>query len=816
MVHMKIEVYPSLWHALESLGQDELLYTKYFLVKDPLTIKYERRVSGYRPVRFVKRRKLKEVYGSDSGTFGGANPFEDWTSFPVSAVELNESSSSFEYNYFLFRREVLGELAEVLTSAVNKNSKVFEVPLKEAITLGINEINREDKDFICLGIIPNFSEYSREKEIEIIDRTREPIILAMEEESWRKDFLDFGKVREEVENWFRGLLPNEGTYDWVEMIRFVDKELGGGRRRVLADFWEKDRILGVHSGNSGKIKELNKFIKFLKNEFGEKYVREVFPEVLGDIYLYTKLPSKKSKDVEMVSVPLRLRDTGAKGDKEVEFLVLVKLKIEDKVVEWNTLNMKYEYRSIEAEPSRGQFHMKVLSPENAPVRITKDRRKKNIILKSELEEIVKVDTRPEYRNKLGNLNEITYTAKVESFVKYLDIDTENFPELVVEGYGDVGSKKTIEESINFEVFLGEDIDPRIKGGDLRRGPKCLGESSETLINKETRELIKTLLHLGKREIDQEKKDILKLAVFVVTKALEIFNKEEGVDRECGSPNISYRSYYYKLYPKGVKGYIPLIERETMSSILNKNPLSSVLIKRIENIVNFLGSEGGGRVCFSSGGERVEINFEELDRKLNREGELFYLNLLSTNFAKMLSDYIGQLRKVGGKEPRLEEGEDLKDIDEFSISLSGSLLSSIKKFPSTDKQISSVLERIYFYVFQALTFSSLRYDNSSGIWMRKSEKPVLNIKELARFASGVFINLGRIVEEIRLIVTYEYDRKDNNKALGKEARLELQKKVYLHEGYSKSYPKRLVSLYINSDVEDKLVKIYRSLDNFNDY
>jgi hypothetical protein len=814
---MKIDIYPSLVHALESLGRDELLYTKYFLVKDPLTIKYERRVSGYRPVRFVKRRGLKEVYGSDSGTFGGANPFEDWPSFPVGAVELNESSSSFEYNYFLFRREVLGELAEVLTSAVNKNSKVFEVPLKEAITLGINEINREDKDFICLGIIPNFSEYSREKEIEIIDRTREPIILAMEEESWRKDFLDFGKAREEVENWFRGLLPNEGTYDWVEMIRFVDKELGGGRRRVLADFWEKDRILGVHSGNSGEIKELNKFIKFLKNEFGEKYVREVFPEVLGDIYLYTKLPSKKSKDVEMVSVPLRLRDTGAKGDKEVEFLVLVKLKIEDKVVEWNTLNMKYEYGSIEAEPSRGQFHMKVLSPENAPIRITKDRRKKNIIVKSELEEIVEVDIRPEYRNKLGNLNEIKYTAKVESFVKHLEINTENFPELFVEGYEDVGSEKTIEESINFEVFLGENLDPGIKGGDLRRGPKCLGESSETLINEETRELIKTLSGLEKREIDQEKKDVLKLAVFVVTKALEIFNKEEGADRECGRPDISYRSYYYKLYPKSVKSYIPLIERKTMSNILNKNPLSSALIKRIENIVNFLGSEGGSRACFSSGGERVEINFEELDRKLKREGELFYLKLLSTNFAKMLSDYkmindyIGQLQKMGGKEPRLEEGEDLKDIDEFSISLSGYLLSSIKKFPSTDKQISSVLERIYFYVFQALTFSYLGYNKSSGIWVGKNEKPILNIKELARFASGVFINLGRIVEEIRLIVTYEYGRRDNNKALGKEARLDLQKKVYLHEGYSK----RLVSLYINSDVEDKLVEIYRSLDGFND-
>jgi len=813
MVHMKIEVYPSLGQALESLGRDELLYTKYLLVKDPLTIKYERRVSGYRPVRFVKRRRLKEVYGSDSGTFGGANPLEDWPSFPVSAVELNESSSSFEYNYFLFRREVLGELAEVLTSAVNKNSKVFEVPLKEAITLGINEINREDKDFICLGIIPNFSEYSREKEIEIIDRAREPIILAMEEESWRKDFLDFGKAREEVENWFRGLLPNEGTYDWVEMLRFVDKELGGGRRRVLADFWEKDRILGVHSGNFGKIKELNKFIKFLKNEFGEKYVREVFPEVLGDIYLYTKLPSKKSKDVEMVSVPLRLRDTGAKGDKEVEFLVLVKLKIEDKVVEWNTLNMKYEYRSIEAEPSRGQFHMKVLSPEDAPVRITKDRGKKNIIVKSELEEIVKVETRPEYRDKLGNLNEIIYKAKVESFVKYLDINTDNFPELVVGGYGEVGSGRTIEESVNFEVFLGEDIDPGIKGGESRKDPECLGKSSETLINKETRDLIKFLLDLEKREIDQEKKDVLKLAVFVVTGALEILlNKEEGVDRECGRSDVSYRSYYYKLYPKGVNGYMPLIERETITRILNKNPLSSGLIKRTENIVNFLGSEGGSRACFSSGGERVEINFEELDRKLKRDGELFYLKLLSTNFAKMLSDYIGQLRKMGGKEPRLEEGEDLKDIDEFSISLSGYLLSSIKKFPSTDKQISSVLERIYFYVFQALTFSYLEYNKSSGIWVGKNEKPVLNIKELARFASGVFINLGRIVEEIRVIVTYEYGRKDNNKALGKEARLELQKKIYLDESYSK----KLASLYINSGIEDKLVEIYRRLDGFSVY
>jgi hypothetical protein len=297
----------------------------------------------------------------------------------------------------------------------------------------------------------------------------------------------------------------------------------------------------------------------------------------------------------------------------------------------------------------------------------------------------------------------------------------------------------------------------------------------------------------------------------VTEALEIFNKEEGVDRECGRSDISYRSYYYNLYPKGVNGYIPLIERETMSSILNKNPLSSVLIKRVENIVNFLRSEGGSTTCFSSGGSRVEINFEELDRKLKREGELFYLKLLSTKFEKMLSDYIGQHRKMGGKEPGLEEGKDLKDIDEFSISLSGYLLPFIKKFPSTDKQIISVLERIYFYVFQALTFSSLKYNKSSGAWVRKYEKPVLNIKELARFASGVFINLGRIVEETRVIVTYEHDRKENNKALGKEAKLELVKKVYLDESYSK----KLAILYINSGIEDKLVEIHRSLDGFDD-
>jgi hypothetical protein len=114
---MKIAVYPSLVYASESLGHDDLLYTNYSLIESPFTIKYEKKASGYKTVRIAKRRTLKEGYDG--------------------VIQLHESSSNFSYNCFLFRREVFGELAEAPASAVNDNGKVFMVPLKEAITLGM-------------------------------------------------------------------------------------------------------------------------------------------------------------------------------------------------------------------------------------------------------------------------------------------------------------------------------------------------------------------------------------------------------------------------------------------------------------------------------------------------------------------------------------------------------------------------------------------------------------------------------------------------------------------------------------------------------
>jgi hypothetical protein len=780
MFHMKIEVYPSLRHALESLGHDDFLYTNYSLIENPLTIKYERKASGYKPVRIVKRRTLKEGYGG--------------------VIELHESSSRFKYNHFLFRREVFGELAEALASAVDENGKVFMDPLKEAITLGMREINRKDKDFICLGIIPEYSDYYKEEEVKTIEQTSESItIMAMEEESWKEDFLDFGKVREEVESWLKRLFGEDiDTYYWVESVRLVDKELGGGMGRVLARFWEKDRLLGLHSGTLGEMKELIKAIRLLQGRFGNKYVEKVFPELLGNIYLYLKVP--KVEELEIVVVPLKLRDSGTKGDKEVDFSVFPKLKLEDIKVEWNAVRLKYELNgSIGAEESSRTTYMRVLSPKEVPVEIPKDRGKTAIFVKSELMEVVEVEKESKYKSRLGHLNKVAYKTKIENPIKSLYIEIGNFPELSVVGYGEVGPGRTTEESIDIDLFLGEDLDPGIKEGGSREGPECLGERAETLIKKEIRDLLETLLDLEKRGQDQEKRDILKLASFVLSEALELLEKENGVNRKCGRWKHSYRSYYYRLHPEIEGDYRPLIERENTLSILSKNLLSPGPVKRVEKIVNFLGQGGGSKACFSSGEERIEISFEEVERKANEREVLYFL--LSKVLAKVFRDYIGQVRKTAGEISDLLEKERLKDIDEFSILLSGTILSSIKRFPTTVKDINLLMEKVYVYLFQTMTHSLYKYDKNKGTWVRDLEKPILNVKELVHHSLGTLINLGKIVEEIRVRVPYEYRGGDREL-------FRLEKRVYLEE----KIVGEQVSLYINPGIDDKLVEIGWSLDN----
>ncbi len=802
MVHMKIEVYPSLGRALESLGHDECFHTNYSLVESPLTIKYERRASGYRPVSLLKERGLIEGRDLVSDLFETIDLIEEKkSSLTGNPLEINESSFYFKYNYFLFRREVLLEIAEVLGSAVNKNDRVFWAPLKEAITLGMDEIVRKDKDFICLGIIPDYGRYLREYEVEIIKRTREIMVLAMEEESWKENFLDFDGVREEVESRFKELFGKpDGKFFWSDMVRLVDKKLGGGLGRVLAEFWEKDKLLGIHSGSSSKIGEIDKAIESLKEKFGDKYVEKVFPEVLGNVQLYLKVP--EAKNLEMVALPLKLKDIGKGGNKKVGFLAFAKLKIEGKQVEWNSLGMRSYDKSLKAERSSGDIYMRVLSTKEVPVILPDDKGKKTIIVESKIGETVEVEKYSKYGSKPDSLEKVVYKAKMENPVKYLNIDMGRFPDILFDSHGEVGSRKTIEESINIQVVLGEASRPKMKGTEAMTGPECLGKRADELIKEEIRELAESLLSLEKEEVNKESKEILKLASLVLTNVSKILEKEDGVDRKCGRLYNSLQTYYYYLYPKVVKDYKPLIEHEAISNILYNN-LSPKLVKGAERIANFLKSGVVSKVCFSLGGERVEISIEELEKEGIKKGEAIYLKFLSARLAKIFRDYIGQVRKTGGKGPELGE-EGPKDVDEFSALLSGAILSSVKRFPNIAKEISLMMERIYFYVFQIVTGSLYKY--KKGIWTRKEEKQVLDFKELLLSSSGIFVNLGHIMEETKVRVKYEHG--DKNKEMPRK-KVEIERRVYFEE----KYDKEKASIYINSGIYDKVVEIGWLLESF---
>jgi len=169
---MNITFYPSLTQALNSLKDNECLYSKYSWV---LRIRYGKKLLGYEPKSIVKEEE------EDDGEFGEGLP------------------KNTEYIHTLFRKKALEDVAEDLNSIIEKNGELFKPPLREAITLGLKEINRNDKEFIYMGYIPS-SEY-RDREVLIdknIELIKEPILKAMEEEPWRKSFLDFRNIREKV------------------------------------------------------------------------------------------------------------------------------------------------------------------------------------------------------------------------------------------------------------------------------------------------------------------------------------------------------------------------------------------------------------------------------------------------------------------------------------------------------------------------------------------------------------------------------------------------------------------------------------------
>jgi hypothetical protein len=352
MINMKISIYPNLMDALETLREDEYFYSHSWL-----------------PVRIRYKHKKK------------SNDYE-----PVSIKGLRNVLSRYEH--ILFRKEVIENLTKGLISAVENNSEVFKEPLKEAITLGLKELNMEDKKFVCVG---NVEYYYPKDHVNNTDKLNEPILMSMRKEKWRENFLSLGNLREKLEEELsnrimkiKGVKPGYnyqgwGQYRWISVLGVVDKELVYEKGRALAKFWEKDGILGIESllSELGSVSDLKPLLQEKAEKLGLSYAKENLSKILlGKISLYLS-DLTKPEEIEAALVPFNMEDKNEKGDKEVEFLVLVRLKIGDVASFWAPVSINYDdfglVNSSEAIKEGTKRRIRVVDKEGMPVDLSKKR-----------------------------------------------------------------------------------------------------------------------------------------------------------------------------------------------------------------------------------------------------------------------------------------------------------------------------------------------------------------------------------------------------------------------------------------------------------
>jgi len=173
IISMKVEFYPTLNEAVESLKRGEGLYTDSRFLLDP--------------VRIVYKREGKSVYkasGLDHGgttwDLGGGNKImvsshveKSGKKKYVHATLIKEKEqvrldTENLYESLILKPEELGELIESLTSLVEKNGNVFKKPIKDVISVGLKELNIKNRDFV---VMEDVSAYERQK------KRKRPLIL---------------------------------------------------------------------------------------------------------------------------------------------------------------------------------------------------------------------------------------------------------------------------------------------------------------------------------------------------------------------------------------------------------------------------------------------------------------------------------------------------------------------------------------------------------------------------------------------------------------------------------------------------------------
>jgi hypothetical protein len=708
MINMKISIYPNLMDALETLREDEYFYSHSWL-----------------PVRIRYKHKKK------------SNDYE-----PVSIKGLRNVLSRYEH--ILFRKEVIENLTKGLISAVENNSEVFKEPLKEAITLGLKELNMEDKKFVCVG---NVEYYYPKDHVNNTDKLNEPILMSMRKEKWRENFLSLGNLREKLEEELsnrimkiKGVKPGYnyqgwGQYRWISVLGVVDKELVYEKGRALAKFWEKDGILGIESllSELGSVSDLKPLLQEKAEKLGLSYAKENLSKILlGKISLYlSDLP--KPEEIEAALVPFNMEDKNEKGDKEVEFLVLVRLKIGDVASFWAPVSINYDnfglVNSSEAIKEGTKRRIRVVDKEGMPVDLSKKEKATFII--TDLTEKVEIRN----QDNESSVKDIIYETKAENF-KIVRVGIEEAGVSVKE-YKETGKTKTSGEKIIVRLILHK--------GETGGETVCL-ENAEESIRKEIGGLAEKLKRREVKEKDQENRNGLRMARIVAERLIEMLEKKENTDKiECRVTGKSIDKdtkdiVSYKLYPSKE------FERGELLIEAAKGFPTPEVEKGAKKMIELVKSEKDKKLCFKVDKLEKKVDVVNVTDEILKEPHILYIKFLSGTLSKMLKRHISKIKGVLGK---------LEEINNLSVALSGIVTSAIGRIPYYTDKINEMTKEVYKILFKSMVGGEIWYYQGYGDnegWKREGET-LFRWKMLIRDMVGIRVKV-KITETTEVVLSGE--------------------------------------------------------------
>jgi len=882
IMSMKVEFYPTLGQVLETLKKGEVLYINSWFVLNPLRIWYEKDTVWYkeRSIEYERIQYVPRVIEEERLTISDklrleakkkpdSNNLEQERGLYVTEKgkkeEIGEDIISLS-EYYCFRKEEIEDLIENLISSAEKNKGVFKEPLRKAMTLGLREIRDKikGKDFIISEKIPGHV-FGRAKELGVLDHLtehlRNPILMALEEEEqkkefsevfeeyWEMNFLDIveriknvvsEKIRyvNEIQKKKHGLYGNKKAYFWESVVKVVDKEPGLGRGRLIADIWEKDRILGLEFGGIAKLKDLVYEAKKKLEKEGKNYAEEIFPEALGSINLY--LPTMpKPEDAEVAIIPFRIRDKNKRGDKEVEFLTLVRLDLEDKEFDWEQVNTKETKDSVSIRTTT-QLSMKIVSEKDLPKELTKGKGK--VLVKPEYFEYIKiinahvsgkrgVETELKSMKKQALLKEVEYISETRGLTKSLviDIDDTNPTSMVIKDYDYTEEEKSIDETIIIGFFLSKSISPKIE--KEKEGTGCLGDEVDKIIKEELEQLAAEIKEYAKGETRKEERSALESASLVARRASEVLEKGNVSHSTCREA-YGKEAYSYMIYPKPVGGYRPIIEDREISALRRCcNPL---VVKKYEILFNLFNSRPEN-LCFDYNGVKANITVEEIHKIVGDDDkkETAYLRKFSGELLNMFDHYVNKIISenprpeseydLGGKTVKYltkisDEEEEARETNNLSLLLSGAIASSMlipweEKFPlmkgKKEEEMIRMVGEVYKIILTVLTGGVYKYAEQGGdgffskrqvYWSKIiGEKSMINEKKLLKEMIGVVIKI-KVREGIEVFISgYGGRKRSGPEKAGLKAHYKIELPKYpIHE--------ETVIFYLETGIGDRVVKI----------